>query len=132
MIVIFLNLGISAVQTPVVVQNPCIPSPCGPNSECRDIGGTPSCSCLSTYIGSPPNCKPECTINSECRSNEACMNQKCRDPCVGSCGIAALCNTINHIPICTCNEGYAGDPFSYCHIKPKPGMYFRFCIETQY
>lgn len=115
----------------VVVQNPCVPSPCGPNSECRDRNGIPSCSCLSLYIGSPPNCRPECSVNSECRSNQACINQKCKDPCIGSCGVAARCSTINHIPVCTCDEGYEGDPFSYCHIKPKPRMYIYFSLHRR-
>lgn len=99
--------------------NPCVPSPCGPNSQCRDISGTPSCSCLSNYMGSPPNCRPECVINSECSSNLACMNQKCRDPCPGSCGTNARCQVINHTPTCTCLEGYIGDPFNYCQVKPQ-------------
>lgn len=103
-----------------VPQNPCVPSPCGPNSECREIGGNPSCSCLPTYIGSPPNCRPECTVNPECPSNLACITQKCRDPCPGSCGTNARCNVINHTPICSCIEGYTGDPFSYCNPKPPP------------
>lgn len=102
----------------IIPSNPCVPSPCGPNSQCRDIGGVPSCSCLSEFIGSPPGCRPECTINSECSSNLACINQKCRDPCPGSCGHQAVCNVINHVPTCTCNEGFTGDPFTYCQPKP--------------
>ncbi|XP_052871499.1 neurogenic locus notch homolog protein 1-like, partial [Anopheles cruzii] len=107
-------------HTPIVVRNPCVPSPCGPRSQCRDINGSPSCSCLANYIGSPPNCRPECSINSECPSNQACMNEKCRDPCPGSCGINARCNVINHTPICTCEEGYTGDPFTSCRPMPPP------------
>lgn len=100
--------------------NPCVPSPCGPNAECRDIGGVPSCSCLATYIGSPPNCRPECTINSECQSSLACIREKCIDPCPGSCGVGAICNVINHTPICSCPNGYTGDPFNNCYPKPPP------------
>lgn len=100
-------------------QDPCIPSPCGPNSQCRDIGGSPACVCLQDYIGSPPNCRPECTINSECPSNKACINQKCKDPCVGSCGNYAQCNVINHTPVCTCDIGYTGDPFTGCRQIPR-------------
>lgn len=100
--------------------NPCVPSPCGPNSQCQDIGGTPSCSCQPTYIGSPPNCRPECVISSECASNLACLREKCRDPCPGSCGAGAQCSVINHTPICTCPEGYTGDPFTSCFPRPSP------------
>lgn len=105
-------------------RNPCIPSPCGPYAQCRDIGGTPSCSCLPTYIGVPPQCRPECTINAECSSNLACINQKCADPCPGSCGFNALCHVYNHVPICTCEESYTGDPFSSCYPKPPPPRKF--------
>lgn len=70
----------------IIVQRPCHPSPCGPNSQCREINGQGVCSCVRGYIGSPPSCRPECVINSECPLNEACINQKCVDPCPGSCG----------------------------------------------
>lgn len=70
----------------IVVQRPCYPSPCGPNSQCREINGQGVCSCIQGFIGSPPSCRPECVINSECPLNEACINQKCIDPCPGSCG----------------------------------------------
>ncbi|VEN50381.1 unnamed protein product, partial [Callosobruchus maculatus] len=106
------------LKEPVKIQNPCVPSPCGPNSICQDVNGVPSCSCVANYIGTPPNCRPECTINSDCPSNLACINQKCKDPCPGSCGSNAQCSVINHTPICSCIEGYIGDPFSYCKIKP--------------
>lgn len=102
------------------VRDPCYPSPCGPNSQCRNVNGIPSCSCLPTYIGAPPNCRPECTINSECTSNKACIREKCNDPCPGSCGLYATCSVINHTPICTCTQGYVGDPFVSCHPAPPP------------
>lgn len=98
-------------MTPV---DPCRPSPCGPNAECQVRGESPACSCLSNYIGSPPNCRPECTINPECSSQLACINQKCSDPCPGSCGYNAQCSVINHTPVCSCNAGYTGDPFTGC------------------
>lgn len=46
------------------------------------------------------------------------MKQKCQDPCPGSCGFNANCNVYNHNPICSCIEGYTGDPFTSCYIKP--------------
>lgn len=97
-----------------VVQNPCNPTPCGPNSQCRKINGQAVCSCVQGYIGSPPTCRPECIQNSECPQNEACNNQKCRDPCPGTCGVAAKCQVVNHNPICSCPARYTGDPFSRC------------------
>lgn len=100
------------------IRDPCYPSPCGPNADCRNINGHASCSCRLSYFGVPPSCRPECTINSECSSNKACIREKCIDPCPGSCGIDATCNVINHTPICTCVTGYVGDPFSIC--RPAP------------
>lgn len=104
--------------TPIEYINPCVPSPCGPYSQCNDNGGVPSCSCLSQYIGSPPNCRPECVMNSECPSNKACISEHCRDPCPGSCGYNAECNVLNHTPMCTCPYGMVGDPFTSCYPKP--------------
>jgi hypothetical protein len=98
--------------------NPCIPSPCGPNSICQNNNGLPSCSCALTYLGTPPNCRPECTINSDCSSDRACINEHCIDPCPGSCGLHALCVTYNHLPTCNCPEDYTGDPFANCQYKP--------------
>lgn len=98
--------------------NPCANSPCGPNSVCRDIGGVPSCSCIPGYEGSPPYCRPECTVNADCASNLACIRQKCQDPCPGSCGLNAECRVLNHIPNCNCLDGYTGDPFTSCRLKP--------------
>lgn len=101
-----------------MLVNPCQPSPCGPNSQCREVGDAPSCSCLPEFIGSPPNCRPECASNSECSSNLACINQKCKDPCPGSCGANAECRVVSHTPMCICIIGYIGDPFSQCFPQP--------------
>lgn len=99
--------------------NPCVPSPCGPNAQCRTIGETPACSCLPNYIGRPPNCRPECSINEECPGNLACQNERCRDPCPGSCGIHASCVVVKHAPMCSCDPGFTGDPFSGCSPVPS-------------
>jgi len=109
---------------PLPPQNPCSPSPCGPNSQCREINGQAVCSCLPTYTGSPPACRPECTVSSECSLDKACVNQKCVNPCPGPCAPNARCNVRNHSPICSCLNGYTGDPFSRCF--PIPRKYFRF------
>lgn len=111
------RLTILAIIPPIPV-NPCVPSPCGPFSQCQDIGGIPSCSCLPNYAGSAPNCRPECLINTDCTNNKACIREKCMDPCPGSCGTNALCNVINHTPACTCPSDFTGDPFTSCQPKP--------------
>lgn len=106
------------VVAPIPSGDPCLPSPCGANSQCHAIGQTPACSCLPNYIGRPPNCRPECTSNSECPPTRACINEKCRDPCPGSCGPFATCNVVKHQPICRCQDQYTGDPFSGCYPTP--------------
>lgn len=95
-------------------ENPCIPSPCGPNSQCRVVGTQPACSCLQNYIGRPPNCRPECINNAECPNYQSCKNEKCVDPCPGICGTNSQCTVVNHNPVCSCFSGYTGDPFSSC------------------
>lgn len=110
-------------DTSSLPANPCVPSPCGPYSHCRNTAGYPSCSCLENYIGIPPNCRPECVINADCSSEKACINEKCQDPCPGSCGLYTKCTVYDHIPVCTCEEGYTGDPFTICHRKPPESMF---------
>ena len=110
-----LNLLLLAIE-PVVVDDPCNPNPCGPNSNPpRNVGDRCQCTCLPGMIGSPPNCRPECTINADCPIDKACINRKCQDPCPGLCGVNAKCDVRNHVPICICIPGYIGDPFSQCY-----------------
>lgn len=99
--------------------DPCHPSPCGPNSQCRKVNDQAVCSCLPNYMGSPPECRPECVVSSECPLDKACINQKCLDPCPNTCGIQALCTVRNHNPICACPSGYSGDPFLQCSLIRK-------------
>ena len=95
-------------------SSPCSPSPCGPNSQCREQDDRPICSCLSNYNGAPPNCRPECVYNSECSLDTACVNLKCIDTCLGACGFNSECRMVNHNPICSCPKGFSGDPFLQC------------------
>lgn len=100
-------------------QNPCYTSPCGPNSQCREVNGQAVCSCVPGFIGSPPTCRPECITSQECPLNQACVNQKCIDPCPGTCGLNAKCQVVNHNPFCSCLPNYVGDPFIRCSPKRK-------------
>jgi len=100
---------------PVVEEDPCNPNPCGSYSNPpRRNGDRCDCSCQPQMIGSPPNCRPECNFNNDCPSELACKNQRCVDPCPGLCGINASCRVRSHIPICVCNKGFQGDPFTQC------------------
>lgn len=96
------------------IANPCNPSPCGPNSVCRNVADRPICSCQVGFIGSPPSCRPECIVSAECNQELACINQKCKDPCPGTCGYNAQCKVNNHNPICSCPVNFEGDPFEQC------------------
>lgn len=107
------------IEPPRAPENPCTPSPCGPNSQCRNVNEQAVCSCLPNFIGAPPNCRPECVVSSECSSDKACINQKCRDPCPNTCGLGAQCSTRNHSPICACPPGFTGDPFTKCSPQGK-------------
>jgi hypothetical protein len=49
------------------------------------------------------------------------VNEKCRDPCEGSCGLYAKCFVNNHVPVCLCPDGFTGDPFRQCNPKPLEG-----------
>lgn len=104
--------------------NPCQPSPCGPNSQCKEVNNQAVCSCLPSYIGSPPGCRPECVVSSECSYDQACSNQKCIDPCPNTCGQNAKCRVNNHSPICYCMEGYTGDPFTRCYPQPRKTLLY--------
>ena len=116
---IFINLNIYSATTrrPEIID-PCNPTPCGTNAVCNERNRAASCQCLPGLQGDPyVECKPECTINQECPSNLACIQQKCKDPCPGVCGTHASCSVNNHYPICQCDPGYEGDPFSNCYRK---------------
>lgn len=95
-------------------QSPCTPSPCGPHSICRVMNDRAVCSCSPGYQGTPPYCRPECLVSTECEAHFACIHQKCNDPCPGLCGLNALCQVLNHNPICSCPRQYVGDPFTHC------------------
>lgn len=108
-----------------VRRNPCNPSPCGPNSQCKEVNEQAVCSCVPGYLGNPPNCRSECVTSADCALNRACVNQKCIDPCPGTCGIGALCQIINHNPICSCPAQLTGDPFTRCiQIRTLQSKYF--------
>ncbi|KAJ8890118.1 hypothetical protein PR048_009625 [Dryococelus australis] len=101
-------------------RNPCDPSPCGPYSRCLvSSQGHATCSCIPGYQGSVPACRPECIVSSDCLLTHACVNQKCVDPCPGTCGIGARCSVTNHNPICSCPPGQQGDPFVSCYVPDE-------------
>ena len=48
--------------------NPCVPSPCGRNAQCREANNAAVCSCLAGYHGDPTiECRPECVLQRRMR-----------------------------------------------------------------
>lgn len=60
---------------------------------------------------------PECESDSACPSDRACINQRCQEPCAitNPCGVAADCRTFDHRPICSCPDGWGGNPQLQCY-----------------
>ena len=99
-----------AIET--VSEDPCNPSPCGPNAQCNN--GV--CTCLAEYQGDPYlDCRPECVLNTDCPLTQTCLRNKCVDPCIGTCGQNAVCNVYNHVPMCSCPAGMTGNAFVFCN-----------------
>lgn len=116
--IIDFHLNALILATEPVNDDPCDPSPCGPNAECNDG----ICSCIAEYQGDPySGCRPECVLNSDCSRDKACIRNKCKDPCPGTCGSNAICDVFNHIPMCSCPEGMNGNAFVEC--RPFQSMY---------
>jgi hypothetical protein len=102
-------------EHPIEIYRPCNPSPCGANAICKEQNGAGSCTCMKNYYGDPYiSCRPECIQNSDCDRTKSCVNTKCVDPCVGACGLNAICKVSNHIPHCTCLSGYEGNAQQIC------------------
>lgn len=96
-------------------EDHCNPSPCGQNSHCQNVNNQAICSCLPGYYGTPPACRRECAINSDCVNTKSCVNERCIDPCPGSCAPNyAECRVINHKAVCSCLPHYTGDAFVRC------------------
>lgn len=114
----------TAKTTPPAPQDPC-EGVCPINAECHVEGTRGICTCIDGYFGNPyKQCQPECVTNSGCPQYLACVNEKCVDPCPGTCGINANCVVTNHNPVCSCPRTMTGDPFESCHeSKSVPLLY---------
>jgi len=57
----------------------------------------------------------QCLSDSDCSLIQQCLNKRCVDLCsYEDCGTDAYCVVNNHQAMCTCPEGYAGDPYAMC------------------
>lgn len=86
-----------------ISEEQCHPSPCGQNTKCEVVSGTPTCSCLRGYTGSPlSGCRHECETDGECGGQEMCKDFKCASSC-SQCGQGAVCSRVtNHRAVCEC------------------------------
>lgn len=117
----------STPLTPIApVPETCDSVHCGPNTECRQQNGVFACVCKRDYYGNPLiGCRPDCVINPDCPLDKTCWNQKCVNPCVGACGKGALCQVVNHFPVCFCPADHTGDALVSCTLsqQPQPPIY---------
>ena len=67
----------------------------------------------------PPPFAIGCASNSDCPDYTACENRKCINPCAEKdpCARNAYCKVIRHKPVCTCPDGYIGDPTTSCELR---------------
>lgn len=101
--------------------NPCSAHPCGANSICQVVHNTAQCACMAGMIGISPSCRPECVVASDCPARRGCVNQKCVDPCPGTCGPNSDCRVIDHSPVCFCRPGFTGNAYAACRPLPVVG-----------
>ena len=94
--------------------------PCGGNALCQGINHQYVCTCPVGLEGDPyVSCSSvECTDNSDCPPDKACVNKFCQDPCAieNPCTNSAECSVIGHEPNCKCPAGQEGDRGNSCKI----------------
>lgn len=57
----------------------------------------------------------KCQNDAQCNTNEACLHNKCSDPCSNTvCGNKAFCVVQLRYPTCQCQDGYSGNPAKEC------------------
>lgn len=103
------------------IEDLCTPNPCGTNAQCtpgydNTRRERPVCTCLPGYTGnSLTHCvRGECQSDNECSDNRACINYSCVDPCLGQCGVGAICEPKRHLAVCKCPAGTNGDALVSC------------------
>ncbi len=93
--------------------------PCGGEAICKGISHQATCHCPQGLIGDPyVTCNAvECSDNSICPLDKACVNHHCVDPCARNnpCTSPEFeCFVINHEAKCKCPVGYIGDRTGSC------------------
>merc|ERR1712130_927919 len=74
----------------------------------------------------------ECLIHEDCEDSQFCSledDNKCVEACTvleGVCGENAACTAKLHRPVCSCLDGFKGNPYDKCTKTPsRVGMKFR-------
>lgn len=106
-------------------RNPCTTlEPCKRPADCEVISTLPVrtmiCVCPNGYVSSgsgtckatPPITAIGCLNDEQCPEDRSCVRGVCIDPC--HCGLHAQCHIKNHKPICTCVDGFDGNPNTEC------------------
>ena len=93
-------------------------SSCGTGAVCYATNHHAVCDCPPGLTGDPHiGCVLlECTVNSDCPTDRACINTKCVSPCAQSdiCIEPAECTVYNHKVDCSCPPGFIGDLTNGC------------------
>ncbi|KAI5719789.1 hypothetical protein M8J76_014878 [Diaphorina citri] len=112
--------GFSLTPSGCLDMDECLTRPCHKSASCINTPGSFRCVCKPNTVGDPylnPGCVPAlgCSRASDCNATLSCIHRRCLDPCTvpeNQCGPNALCDVTDHIPTCTCPEGYLGDPLN--------------------
>lgn len=110
-----------------ICVNPCKElSPCHPSAHCSVLDTIPVrtmiCTCPEGWVPDENGqchavivpIPPGCVSDNDCSNSEACINRLCRSPC-SDCGTNADCYVQNHRAICSCRNGFDGNPNIACH-----------------
>jgi hypothetical protein len=101
--------------------------PCGGEAVCAGVNHRAVCTCPPGLTGDPyVTCSAtECTDNSECPPDRACVNKKCQDVCAieSPCEKESECKVRNHEPDCKCPVGLVGDRGKACQAGKWKNMY---------
>jgi hypothetical protein len=107
---------------------------CGTNAKCETGFHSAKCICLPGYTGNAevacnlfglptePTLDVGCDSNADCPDYTACENRQCINPCAirDPCAPSAICKVVRHEPVCTCPDGYIGNPQTSCELPPRP------------
>lgn len=79
-------------------------------------------------VDTPELFPDECLVHEDCEGGFYCeLDKTCTDACsLDVCGEGSLCTAKLHRPVCSCPDGYEGNPYDKCIKSPsRVGMKFR-------